>query len=184
VAATGDGLQIFGGDAFPSPPGDRDLKLIRDVLAPDETTVISPAGSQAPLLVLATLGTVAVEPSDGSGPVELRVGQAEAFTGEVTVRGAGLAPASFVAAVIGREVASVAPGTPVASPAAASPATAGDTTGSIAVRLHACPVDWLPGQSNVSLCPPDFDAVDLTLVELLPGGEERDLGAPAAAGMD
>jgi hypothetical protein len=38
-----------------------------------------------------------------------------------------------------------------------------------------------PGESNTTLCPPDFNAVELTLVEVLPGGDERELGPPAAA---
>ena len=173
IDTVGEGLAIYAGTAFSSPPGDRDLKLVRDVLAPEETTVIT-GGSEAPMLVLATLGTISVAPSDGSGPVELRVGEAAEFTGEVTVRGEGLAPASFVAAVIGREVVQPAAGTPVASPVAAG-------SGTVSVRLHACPADFRPGRSNPSLCPPDFNAVELTLVELLPGGDERDLGAPAAA---
>lgn len=177
VNDTGDGagVAIFAGDAFASPSGARDLKLVRDVLAPNETAAIAPAEATAPLLVLATLGTITVETA-ADAPVELRVGQAATFTGEVTVRGEGLAPASFVAAVIGRAIDDVAAGTPAASPAAAA--------GSVAVRLHACPVGMRPAESNSNLCPLDFNAVELTLVAALPGGDERDFGEPVAAGSE
>ena len=170
------GVAIFAGAPFASPPGARDLKLIRDVLAPAETAVIAPADATIPMLILATLGTITVETAADT-PVELRVGQAATFTGEVTIRGEGLAPASFAAAVIGRAVDDVVAATPAASPAVA-------TAGTISVRLHACPIGMRPSESNTSFCPLDFDAVDLTLVEALPDGGERDLGEPAAAELD
>lgn len=178
VNDTGDegGVGIFAGASFASPPGARDVKLVRDVLAPNETAAIAAADATTPLLILATLGTITVETAAADAPVELRVGQAATFTGEVTVRGEGLAPASFVAAVIGRAVDDVAAGTPAASPAV--------TTGSVAVRLHACPVGMRPAESNTNLCPLDFNAVELALVEALPGGDERDLGVPVAAGSE
>lgn len=174
----GDGLPIFAGEAFPAPTGERDLKLIRDVLAPDETTTITSPDDEAPMVILATLGTIAVESSDAAGDIELRVGEAATVTGEVTVRGSGLAPATFVAAVIGREVTERS-AVVAASPAASPAASAG---GTVAVRLHACPAGMRPGESNTNLCPPDFDAVELTLVAVLDDGVERDLGEPEAAG--
>lgn len=180
-AEAGEGLPIFAGDPFAAPDGERDLKLIRDVLAPDESTTITPGNNETPLVILATLGTISVEGGGVTGETELRVGEAATFAGEVTVRGSGLAPATFVAAAIGRDVTgegSSAVGSPVASPAA-SP---GATGGTVAVRLHACPVGMRPGESNTNLCPPDFNAVELTLVAVLADGVERDLGAPEAAG--
>ena len=62
-----------------------------------------------------------------------------------------------------------------------TPAT---TDGSVAVRLRACPVGMRPAEANPNLCPLDFNAVDLTLIEVMPGGEERDLGEPVAAGSE
>src|SRR5690606_33343057 len=106
-------------------------------------TTIMPAGSEAPAVILATLGTIAVD-GGVAGGTELRVGEAATFTGEVTVRGSGLAPASFVAAVVGREVTDTgndAVASPAASPAADA---AGATGGTVAVRLHACPVGMRP----------------------------------------
>lgn len=181
AADENEGLPIFASDPFPAPGGDRDLKLIRDVLAPDETSTITPTERDAPVVILATLGTIAVEGSGATGATELRVGEAASFSGEVTVRGSGLAPATFVAAVVGREV-SGASDAPVATPAASPAASdASATGGTVSVRLHACPVGMRPGESNTNLCPPDFDAVDLTLVAVLADGVERDLGAPEAA---
>ncbi|MDQ3411650.1 MAG: thrombospondin type 3 repeat-containing protein, partial [Chloroflexota bacterium] len=170
------GFPVYAGTPFASPSGERDLKLIRDVLVPEESATIAPTEPGAPILVLATLGMITVDAADGGEPVALRVGQAAEFSGEVTVRGEGLAPATFVAAVIGRAVPDAA-GTPVASPVAAD-------LGTVAVRLHACPVGMRPGESNTTLCPPDFNAVSLNLIHMLDGGQERNLGAPTADEFD
>ncbi|MDQ3696037.1 MAG: thrombospondin type 3 repeat-containing protein [Chloroflexota bacterium] len=172
----GAGFPVYAGVPFASPPGERDFKLIRDVLVPGERATIAATEPGAPILVLATLGMITVDAADGGDPVELRVGQAAEFSGEVTVRGEGLAPATFVAAVIGRAVPEAAAGSPVASPAAG--------LGTVAVRLHACPAGMRPGESNTNLCPPDFNAVALNLIHVLDGGQERNLGAPTADEFD
>ena len=165
----GDGLPIFDSAPFAAPPGPRDLKLVRGILDPGSPTMFTAVVPEAPVLVLATLGTIDVEAGDAA-PVELRVGQAVAVSGDFTVRGAGLAPASFVVAVLGRVLPDPAAGTPVASPVV--------TGATVSVQVHACPVGMRPGESNPNLCPSDPDAVDLRLVARPASGDEVDLGPP------
>ena len=164
-AEAGDGIAVFASPPFAAPTDERDISLVRDVLAPDETTTL--AGDAAPVLVLVTLGTVRVEATDGAA-ASLKVGEAAVFAGELTVRGEGLSNAAFVAAVVGREVTPDAAGTPVASPVAG-------VNGSIAVVVHACPPETRPGQFNPDTCPRAPEAARLTLAAL-DGDARRDVG--------
>ena len=163
----GTGLAVYASPPFAAPSGERDLNLVRDVLAPDEATSI--AGAAAPVLVLATLGMIRVESSDGAA-ASLRVGEAAAFEGDLSIRGEGLTDAAFVAAVIGRDIAAPPAASPVATPSATG-------SGLITAVVHACPADTLPGRDNLTQCPAEPKAISLSLAAL-DGPGPRDVGAP------
>lgn len=166
------GIAVYAGSAFAAPAGEapRDLGLVRDVLQPDETTTI--AAQDAPTLVLATQGTLRVASDDGSS-AELAVGQAGAFLGGLTIAGAGSAPSSFLAAVVGGPVELPGGG------AAATPQAAGGVggPGEIAVSVYGCPPDTRPRRATPDTCRSEPAAASLTLVAL-DGDAPRDLGAP------
>src|SRR5690606_7635547 len=118
--AGGDEL-VFGGDSFTAPGGDQfDLDLVRDVIRPNESSTI-PEGN-GPTVILVTDGMADVSVDDAA-PVRLEPGEAANFLGDVTIRGVGLEPATYVAAVIGPEV--PPPPTP--------------PTGSITINVLGCP---------------------------------------------
>ncbi len=165
------GIPVYAGSAFTAPAGDapRDLGLVRDVLQPDETTTI--AGQAAPTLVLATQGALRVTSDDGSS-AELSVGQAGAFSGGLTVAGAGSAPASFLAAVVGGPVT-----VPEVAVAATPEAVGVGGPGEIIVSVYGCPPDTRPRRATPDTCRLEPRAASLTLVAL-DGDTPRDLGAP------
>lgn len=151
--AGGDRL-IYGGDAWTAPAGEQfDLDLVRDVVDPNESSTIS-AGN-GPTLVLATGGTIEVEAA-GAAPVRLDAGEADNFSGELSIFGIGTAPASFVAAVLGPEV--PAPPTP--------------PTGSITIDVLGCPAGLSPSEAvaanfaseTVANCRPVALAANPTLI--------------------
>lgn len=122
--AGGDEL-VFAGDSFTAPGGDQfDFDLVRDVVRPNESSSI-PEGN-GPTVILVTDGMVDVS-VDEAAPIRLEPGEAANFLGDVTIRGVGLEPAAYVAAVIGPEV--PPPPTP--------------PTGSITINVLGCP----PGQT-------------------------------------
>lgn len=190
VPAPGDGPgegqagePVFRSAPFAVPPGERDLNLVRGVLAPDETTTV--IGGEAPTLVLATLGRLQVEGTDGSS-APLAEGAAGVFGGDVIVRGQGETPSAFVAAVIGDPIegdgAAATPRATVAPPAltpAASPvaATEGAGSASLAVVAYVCPPGVAAADANEKRCSPAPRAIDLSLVAVTEVGA-RDLGAP------
>jgi hypothetical protein len=90
---------VFGGDGFAAPSGNRDIDLVRDVLAKDGQTTISDSGF--PVLVLATAGTISIQ--SGGEPATLQAGEASQLSGDLQITGVGNESA-FVAAVIGPEV--------------------------------------------------------------------------------
>lgn len=99
----GDGEVLFASMAFPAPEGNRDLDLVRDVLAADEEGELS--SSETPLLILATAGELEVLIGESTQGITLAAGEATSFAGDLTLRASGDEPASYVAAVIGPEVA-------------------------------------------------------------------------------
>lgn len=170
----GSGIPVFAGPPFAAPDGARDLDLVRDVLAPEETTSI--AGASAPMLLLATVGTIRVE-TDGGDSVPLKIGEAQVFEGEVTITGDGLAESSFVAAVVGGQVEA---SEPVASPAAAATPVAvpdgsptAEETGAIAFAVFACPPEASPEEFDPDDCELNAGAVALKITALGMGDQER-----------
>lgn len=176
AADAGEGIAVFASDPFAAPAGQRDFDLVRDLLEPgDSTTVI---GGETPVLVLVTLGAVSVQ-SSGGGDATLQVGEAATLSGDIVISAAGQAPATFVAAVIGREApgANAAPGgTPQAN-----------VVGSVSVDVYACPPAVNPADASPETCLRDPEAVLLTLHPLSGQPEvgpstERD-GMPTWAGL-
>nr|MBA3416005.1 hypothetical protein [Chloroflexia bacterium] len=174
----GDGIAVFTGASFAAPAGERDLDLVRDVLAQDETTTV--IGQESPVLLLATGGTLRVEATDGSSAT-LRVGQAGEFGGDLVVSGDSAAPASFVAGVVGTEVsaddAAAAPPAAQASPVAGGGQAGVGGPGVIAATVFGCPADIRPRQLSADACELDPAAVELELVAL-DGQAPRSLGSP------
>lgn len=107
----------FVSGPFDATPGDYDVALVRDVLNQDEDGTI-PAGS-LPTLVYAVTGTIAVEDSEGT--TTLDAGQADTFTGDLTITGK-TGGATYIAAHVGAKLASAA--TPAPSPTVAATPTA------------------------------------------------------------
>lgn len=87
-------------DAFASPGGSRDVDLLRDVLTEDEAAQI--AGTDAPVFVLVTEGSVVVTAEQGDSRT-LKTGETAVVAGQFVVTGAADS-ASFLAAVIGPDV--------------------------------------------------------------------------------
>ncbi|MCA9876385.1 MAG: hypothetical protein KC442_01340, partial [Thermomicrobiales bacterium] len=173
----GSGISVFAGDPFPAPAGARDFDLVRDRLEPGESTTV--IGAQAPVLVLVTLGAVSAQDANGAS-VDLQVGEAATLEGDVVITAAGQAPATFVAAVVGREVGAVTAATPGASPQASG-------AGTVQLAVHACPADLRPRDASPDTCPLDPAAALFELVAQ-PSGEsvgpsrERD-GLPTWSGL-
>lgn len=174
----GTGIAVFASDPFAAPAGTRDLDLVRDRLEPGESTTV--VGAQAPVLVLVTLGAVSAQAADGT-TADLQVGEATTLNGDVVITAAGQAPATFVAAVIGREVGPPAAGaTPGASPVAGA-------VGSIQLAVHACPADLRPRDASPETCPIDqaaalFELASQDTGEGVGPSRERD-GLPTWSGL-
>lgn len=156
--ADGDRL-VLAGDPFAAPAGRAfDLDLVRDVLEPGQETRLQVAN--APILVLATAGTVEVA-AGGEAPVRLAAGQAQSFAGELFVAAEEPRQAAFVAAIVGPEV----------------PAPPAPPTGSIAVDVRACPADLTVGEAAAAGFSGDLlaacaaQALDPVLTLTLAGGE-------------
>lgn len=98
----GDGEVLFASMAFPAPDGDRDVDLVRDVLAAGEEGELASAAS--PLLILATAGEIEVLIGESTQGITLAAGEATSFAGDLTLRATGAKPAAYVAAVIGPDV--------------------------------------------------------------------------------
>jgi hypothetical protein len=151
----GNGIPVFASAPFQSPEGIRDVDLVRDLLEPGESTTV--IGNEAPVLLLVTLGSIRAEATDGSAAT-LRVGEAATFSGDIVVTAEGQAPATFIAAVIGREV-PFASGTPGATPAP-------EVSGSVQVAVYACPPAVTLDNASPDTCLPDPEAVALTLARI------------------
>lgn len=161
---TGSGIAVYASKPFAAPSGARDIDLVRDLLEPGESTTV--IGNAAPVLLVVTLGGLKVEATDGTS-AELQVGEAATFSGDIVVTGQGQAPATFVAAVIGREAPSEAPA------AGATPAPV--TTGSVQLKVYACPPAVKPESASADTCLRDPEAAAMTL-SVIDGPELRDVG--------
>ena len=126
--AAGDGSQGEGavGDAFTPGPGEHDLELIRDVLSSSELLAL-PA-SAAPTLVH-TSGDVVVTSDATSSATELIAGQAQAFSGALTIANLGDEPVAVLAARLSPATGGGADaGTPVESSTPGDSSEPGDST--------------------------------------------------------
>ncbi len=96
---------VFVGRAFSSPGGERDLDLVRDVLAPGESVELPLADQPAPTLFLVTSGTANLVPAadPSAAPVPLSAGQGAALSGDVVIT-ASDEGTTFVTVVIGPEI--------------------------------------------------------------------------------
>ncbi|CAA9569697.1 MAG: hypothetical protein AVDCRST_MAG33-2397 [uncultured Thermomicrobiales bacterium] len=98
-----DDQLLMNAGQFTSPGGERDVNLVRDVLGEDELGELP--GSDLPTFVYVTDGSLTVE--DGSGDeTDLETQAGTMFSGELTLL-AGPEGATYLAAVIGDEVATV-----------------------------------------------------------------------------
>ena len=120
VGDAGDDQLAFIGEPFASPGGTRDLDLVREVLDADESVDLELEGYAAPALLLVTAGAVELVPADNpaAAPVRLPAGQGAGLAGNVIVRAADGAEATFVTAIVGPEVLLelAQPATPTATP--------------------------------------------------------------------
>jgi len=123
----GDGELIFAGDDFRAPDGNRDLNLVRDVLAEGESAEI--AASDAPILLYATAGEIDVIGDDDDAILD--AGEAVVLDGPIEIE-ATEDDSAFVAAVIGDEI-------PGSAREPEQPVDLDDETGAFAVTTHACP---------------------------------------------
>lgn len=163
---------LYASDPFAAPPGRRDLDLVRDVLAPGETTGL-PA-TEAPTLLFATEGRLRVEQADGRR-LTLTSGDAQIASGPLSVTATGNAPASFVAAVIG-------PAVEAPAIAAAPPPPTTSTTGAISLAPYACPLGMRPETLDPGACSPDPDVMALQTFVLSSGANRRTLADATFAG--
>jgi hypothetical protein len=137
VAVAGDDELLFIGEPFPSPGGNRDIDLVRNVLDPSESVTLGIQADAAPVLFLVASGTVELVPAgnDAATPVSLSAGQGAALSGDVVVT-ATEAGASFVTAVVGPDV-------PLTLAQEAEPtATPTPEPASLTVQVLACPVAY------------------------------------------
>jgi hypothetical protein len=162
-----DATVLQPGQAFPAPPGLRDLDLLSATLAGDEVFTIPDSGAKN--VVLVTSGAANVNRSD-SGPAVLLAGEAVSFSGELQVArapgGAESEAVSFVVAMIGPEV--PPPPRLVASPVTET--TAGTGTpgaaarqGAITVEVFTCPPGMTAETVAAAACAPTVEDFDITI---------------------
>jgi hypothetical protein len=150
------GIPVFASAPFAVPAGARDIDLVRDRLDPGESTTV--IGGEFPVMVLATLGEIQIEATDGSAAL-LRVGEGATASGDVVLTASGQAPATFVAAVIGRAAPVPGESTPGSTPQPS-------VSGSVQVTVFACPPLVNPGDASSGSCLRDPEAVALDLASL------------------
>lgn len=146
VDVAGNDELLFIGEPFPSPGGNRDIDLVRDVMDPGEVVTMDVLAEAAPVLFLVTSGTVQLVPTgnDAATPVPLSAGQGAALNDDV-VATATDAGATFVAAVVGPDV-------PLTLAQQAEPtATPTPLPASLTVQVLACPVEY-EGTSYATDC--------------------------------
>lgn len=155
------GTVVASGAPFRAPAAEAyDLELLAGKLRTNATATL--AAGIAPTLVIATGGSVRVEPA-GENSVTLERGQAVSVPGRAVLRGASGAEASLVAA----RVTDVSPAPPaIAGPAAQPAPTAAPTaptaapaptTGTLAIRLWTCPVNTQPADLQAACRTPGTD---------------------------
>ncbi len=126
--SVGSARLTFAGDEFRAPRGHRDMQLTRDVLAPGERGDTSDTGD-APSLLYVTDGALQVTDADGE-ITELEAGDALETTGPLELLAGASDGATWLMTSIGDEV-EVPPAPPAAEPDV--------ETGSLELRLEACP---------------------------------------------
>jgi hypothetical protein len=138
VNDAGDDQLVFVGEPFASPGGTRDLDLVHEALDVDESVDLELDSNPAPSLLLVTSGAVELVPAGNpeATPVRLPAGQGAGLGGNVTVRAADGAEATFVTAIIGPEVVLdlAQQATPTATPA--------PELASLIVQALTCPVAY------------------------------------------
>lgn len=155
---TDDDTLIFGSDSFPAPDTElgHDIDLVRDVLAPGETTSV--AAGETPALVLATTGAITLS-SAANDAAQLDAGSATAAAGTLTIENTGPEEASFVAAVIG----------PAVPPLEGGP-------GELTLAVWACSEDI--SEDDLSAAVDADDSGVLNTCEAVSGGFEATITAP------
>lgn len=123
---------LFASDAFATPSGNRDIDLVRNVLAPDDEGDLAVGG--APALLLVIDGQITVE-QNGTETLVLDAGEAGTVDGDATLDSSGAQTASYVAAVIGPAV----PPIP-------------RFTGSVSIQVESCPQGMTPQTLDASAC--------------------------------
>jgi hypothetical protein len=83
VDDVGSGKLLFKSDAFNTPQGERDMDLVRNVLAVGESSTVPDTGQSN--VVLATEGAIDVVPNNGRA-TRLEVGESGTFTGDLTIK--------------------------------------------------------------------------------------------------
>lgn len=156
--STEGGSLVFSGAKFTPPGGRRDLQLVRDVVAANETSDLGALTSNAVLLV--TSGSVTVTANGKTSTV--KSSKAANLTGSATVTG-GSSGGTFVVAQFGLSIeeASAAP-TATATTSAIVPsrpatATATATTqptasGRISLKTYICPAGVTMAQATPDAC--------------------------------
>jgi hypothetical protein len=124
------GALIYTGEEFAVPGGNRDLDLVRDVLAVGETAHLD--GGDWPVLVLALSGTLGLVAGDR--PISLAAGKAATAIGQLRLTGQS-ASTTFVAAVIGPEMLPLRTPAPTQTPGVPSPSPTSPAEPTPAVRV-------------------------------------------------
>jgi hypothetical protein len=138
VDDAGDEQLAFIGEPFASPGGTRDLDLVHEALDVDESVDLELESYAAPSLLLVTAGTLELVPAGNpeATPVRLPAGQGAGLGGNVTVRAADGAEATFVTAIVGPEV-------PIDLAQRTTPtATPAPEPASLVVQALLCPVAY------------------------------------------
>lgn len=174
------GELIDNSNSFSLPEGDYDLDLARDVLDVNERANL--ATGDYPALIFATSGELEIR-SDASESAKIRIaaGEAQAFTGNLIIRGLGEKGSAFVAAVIGPSIGggpaatdtTPAPGKsttpkataeatatakpkatpkPTSTPTPAPEATSPPSTAVLTLDVRVCPSGMRPATLNVNAC--------------------------------
>jgi hypothetical protein len=137
VGVAGSDELLFIGEPFPSPGGNRDIDLVREVMDAGESVTLEILSEAAPVLFLVTSGTVQLVPAgnDAATPVPLAAGQGAALSGDVVVTATDTG-ATVITAVVGPDV-------PLTLAQVAEPtATPTPEPASLSVQVLACPVAY------------------------------------------
>jgi hypothetical protein len=141
---------LFAGDGFRAPRGHHDLRLTRDVLAPEEEGTFE-ATDDSPYLLYVTDGAIQVT-GDGNDITELAAGDAIELTGDIEILAGANAGGAWLIASIGDEVEIPPPPTSEAA-----------DTGSLEIRLETCPSGFdaeCEPTTNEEVTVPAFHLVD------------------------